>query len=278
MKINFKTALESLLTVQPGLTQFQFEKYWNWFYEIKKFQYPYCSTEDVFEIWCKECKTGKPLGHILGQWAFYKDIFFVNNSTLIPRPETEMMVELGLNEIKNNSSSKVLEIGVGSGAVLLSIMLNSAQSLKCHGTDISQDALNLCTKNYQSKKNRLSTHQLTLQITDRTNELQEGYYNLILCNPPYIPENHHGVCKQVKQHEPYSALYLPENSYMTWMMELISGIIKCLAPGGTAIIEGHEDYLNNIVQQISTSFAAQINTLQIIKDLNLRDRFIKLVR
>jgi release factor glutamine methyltransferase len=274
MKINFQQALDKVLPHQPDLNLFQFEKYWNWYLEIHHHHLTYQSKLDVLFNWISECKTGKPLGHILGQWAFFQDIFFVDNSTLIPRPETEILVEIALKKIQK--PSQVLEIGVGTGAVILSVMLHAKHPLSCLATDISSRALSLCQKNFEAKKHRLQQHTLNFLKTDRTQHIEKNYYDVILCNPPYIPENHPGVSEQVKLYEPASALFLPEKEYMTWMFYLIKGIYDCLNTTGFAIIEGHEDYLKKIEQSLPQEISCTFSKIEIIKDLNQYDRFLYL--
>ncbi len=257
---------------QPGLTLFQFEKYCQWYLDINLSLNSYSSSQQIFDEFIRGCETGKPMGHILGQWGFFQDLFFVDNTTLIPRPETELMVEAALKMI--DRPMHVLEIGVGSGAVILSVMLNTSKfKLNCTATDISKHALELCRKNYDAKSLRLTQHELNFICTDRTTSLPVNAYDLILCNPPYIPENHPGVALQVHQFEPALALYLTNAEYDQWMQELFNGIIKCLKPQGVAIIEGHEDKLNDLLKMIPTNVTATL-----IKDLNHLPRFLRLQR
>lgn len=267
MKINLQESFQLIKDAQPGLTLFQFEKYWNWYLELQTFQHPYLATTQIFSQWLSECQSGKPIGHILGQWGFFQDIFFVNEATLIPRPETEIMVERALKII--DRPMRVLEIGVGSGAILLSVMLHAKFKLICTGTDISHSALQLCQKNYAAKSLRLAQHEFKSICTDRTLGLDQETFDLILCNPPYIPENHPGVSPQVHLHEPSLALYLPVAEYDKWMRELIDGIIKCLKPGGIALIEGHEEKLHNLHKIIIPKFSSTL-----INDLNQLPRFL----
>lgn len=195
---------------------------------------------------------------------------------LTPRPETEMLVELALNEIKKPMD--ILEIGVGSGAVILSIMLYSEFPLKVLGTDISDAALKVCKKNYDSKKFRLSKHIFKTENTNKTNNLLHNQFDLIISNPPYIPDNEAGVSRQVKQYEPHLALFLPKETYNTWMLDFFHGVFHCLKDTGVALIEGHENYLANL-KQLFESYCKdnklKANNITIIKDLNSLDRFIR---
>lgn len=270
MKINLEAGFKLIQDKQPSLTLFQFEKYWNWYLELNSPTHPLLSTSQIFEKWIYECEKGKPLGHILGQWAFYHDLFFVDDSTLIPRPETEIMVDFALKNIIR--PMKVLEIGVGSGAVILSIMLHSKYALDCVATDISTNALKLCQKNYHAKKLKLSHHNFSTICTDRAQGLATNSFDLIICNPPYIPENHKGVSAQVDKFEPHLALYLPENVYDQWMNELVSQIYDLLRVKGIAIIEGHEEKLI----QISHNINSKNFNFKILDDLNALPRFLVL--
>ncbi len=269
MKINLQESFELIKLKQPGLTLFQFEKYWQWYLEIQSSQHTYLSKQQVFNSWIAECQSGKPIGHILGQWGFFKDVFFVDDSTMIPRPETELMVEKALAII--DRPMQIAEIGVGSGAVLLSVMLYSKYKLTCTATDISKDAINLCQKNFHSKQLRLNQHNWNFICTDRALTLAKESYDLILCNPPYIPQNHPGVSSQVRNFEPALALYLTENLYEEWMKGLVHGIINCLKPNGIALIEGHEDKLQELQKIIPNNIKVEI-----LMDLNHLQRFMLL--
>ena len=123
----------------------------------------------------------KPIAYLIGKKEFWKYEFIVTKDVLIPRPETELIVEKTLELTKNKSNLKVLEIGVGSGCILLSI-LKERKSFYGTGIDISKKTIEICKIN--SKKLDLS-ERVKLFKTDIDN-FKYGKYDLIISNPPYV--------------------------------------------------------------------------------------------
>ena len=123
----------------------------------------------------------KPIAYLIGKKEFWKYEFIVTKDVLIPRPETELIVEKTLELTKNKSNLKVLEIGVGSGCILLSI-LKERKSFYGTGIDISKKTIEICKIN--SKKLDLS-ERVKLFKTDIDN-FKYGKYDLVISNPPYV--------------------------------------------------------------------------------------------
>ena len=126
-------------------------------------------------------KKNEPIAYIVGYKEFWKRKFKVNNDVLIPRPDTEFMVEESLRLIPKNSSLNILDIGTGSGCIILSIL---KERKKCYGValDISKKALNVAKFNakMQQIKNRIKF------VNSDIDKFNSGKYDLILSNPPYI--------------------------------------------------------------------------------------------
>ena len=122
-----------------------------------------------------------PLAYLTKSKDFWKSEFFVDNRVLIPRPDTEIIIEEVLSILKAKKINNFLEIGVGSGCIVLSI-LNEIKLLKATGIDISQKALEVCKIN--SKKLGLNS-RLKLYKSD-IDKFDIGKYDLIVSNPPYI--------------------------------------------------------------------------------------------
>ena len=124
---------------------------------------------------------GKPIAYIIGKKQFWNYEFDLNDKVLIPRPDTELIVEQVLNIYKNKSNINLLEIGIGSGCIILSILKEKKYFLG-KGIDLSKECLKIC--NINAKKLNVS-NRLKLFKTDVDN-FKIGKYDLIISNPPYI--------------------------------------------------------------------------------------------
>tara|TARA_Y100001970_G_scaffold11583_1_gene13359 strand:- start:1818 stop:2660 length:843 start_codon:yes stop_codon:yes gene_type:complete len=147
-------------------------------------------------------KNNEPIAYILGFKEFWKNKFKINKSALIPRPDTEIVVEETLKEIKKNESKQILDIGTGSGCIILSV-LNERKKSFGYGIDVSKKALNLAKSNakIQHINNRIKF------LKSDIDNYYYGKYDLILSNPPYIKLSDLNVLdKDIKCFEPNLAL------------------------------------------------------------------------
>ena len=144
----------------------------------------------------------EPMAYILNTKEFWKNSFFVNNNVLIPRPETEIIVQEVLNLTNKNSSKQLLDVGTGSGCIILSII---KERPKCYGIaiDISKKALNVAIDNAK-------IHHLQNKIKFINNDIDKfnySKYDIILSNPPYIKNSELiGLESNIKLYEPKIAL------------------------------------------------------------------------
>ena len=136
---------------------------------------------DYFKKLINERSSGKPIAYITGKKFFWKDEFSVNQKVLIPRPDTELIVDQILKIYKNKKNLQVLDIGVGSGCILLSI-LREKRGFVGTGIDISSDCIKVCKNNI--KKLKIS-NKISLFKSDVDN-FSHGKYDLIISNPPYV--------------------------------------------------------------------------------------------
>ena len=123
----------------------------------------------------------KPIAYLLGKKSFWKYEFSINDKVLIPRPDTELIIEQVLDIYKNKHNINFLEIGVGSGCIILSI-LKEKKSFLGKGVDLSKDSIKICKKNAY---NLNVSNRLKLFKSDIDN-FNLGKYDLIISNPPYI--------------------------------------------------------------------------------------------
>ncbi len=147
-------------------------------------------------------RKNEPISYIIGYKEFWKKNFIINNSVLIPRPDTETLVEQVLKEISIESSKKILDIGTGSGCIIISI-LNERKNCNGVGIDISKNAIKLAKYNAKIPhiKNRIRFFN-----TDIDN-FNLDKYDFIVSNPPYIKLNEISCLdKDIRDHEPKIAL------------------------------------------------------------------------
>lgn len=175
------------------------------------------STEqsDLFEKWVYAHIDGRPVQYIVGSEEFYGRSFFVDESVLIPRPETEELVLRAIERIDKlygqNASKRVVDIGTGSGAIALTMKLERP-TLQVVATDISKDALVTAEKN---------AVQLGADVTFRQGDLEQPIegekWDVILSNPPYIALNEAvDMSMVVLEHEPHLALFAEDNGLILY--------------------------------------------------------------
>ncbi len=146
----------------------------------------------------------EPLDKIIGQREFYKSIFKVNENVLTPRPDTEILVESALSYIPAAAQWQILDLGTGSGCILLSLL---AERPHCCGTgvDLSAKALDIAAENARNLKLDSRTQFINKSWTEQN--FIKGQYEIIVSNPPYIPSEEIGTLEpEVKNYDPLTAL------------------------------------------------------------------------
>jgi release factor glutamine methyltransferase len=213
----------------------------------------------------KELLSGKPFQYILGSAEFYRLKFFVNNKTLIPRSETELLIEKALRFI-TPEMSYFADVGTGSGCIGLSI-LNERKNLSAMFIDISSEALDVAKMNAE---NLNLNDRVEFFKSDRLSEIKNKKFDFIVSNPPYIKRiaDKSSVHEKVIEFEPEIALFLNDEEYDEWFIEFFLQVQRCLNKKGFFLMEGHEDHLERLKKLCPFSF------VEILKDYTLRDRFL----
>jgi release factor glutamine methyltransferase len=221
--------------------------------------------------------SGIPLAYVLGEKEFFGLNFMVNSHVLIPRPESELIVELALKKLQSHPGPcRILDLGSGSGCLGLTLLKHSAEALLC-AVDISVDALDVTDFNSKSlgvhdRTTLLSIDAAELQSTDLP-ERFEGQVDLVVANPPYIAEGDPNVDPWVKQYEPSVALFSDEDGlghFRRWVHTLPN----VLAPKGLALFEigfTQAEAARKTVQELMPR-----RPVQIFKDLAGNDRVVKI--
>jgi release factor glutamine methyltransferase len=212
----------------------------------------------------KRRSIGEPLQHIIGWVEFYKRDFFTDDRALIPRPETEELVCLILNQ-EHRPKPRILDLGTGSGVIGLSLVAELDQS---HVTlvDLSQEALELAKKNAAS----LSIEQCTFLQSDLFSNLSTGEaFDIIAANLPYIPENERGQLSREVDHDPDLALFGGSDG-LDLIRQCISVAANFLKPNGLIALEigiGQDKQVEKLLAD------AGYSAIQIFPDLNGIARF-----
>ncbi|MGE3609835.1 MAG: class I SAM-dependent methyltransferase [Bacteriovoracaceae bacterium] len=237
----------------------------NKFQNIKLEQAFYSIPEVFSQKLADSFLAGVPFAYLLGWSEFYGHRFYVNHSVLIPRSETEYLVDIIVQS--KMGPNKILDVGVGSGVILLSL-LKANVALEGVGVDLSLDALEVTKIN----AGRLRLKPKLIQ-SDRLKNVTETF-DLIVSNPPYIKSHQHRslVHSQVDQFEPKMALYIEDEEYNNWFREFFKEVYEHLNPNGVFYMEGHELELNSqkiVLEQLG------FKEVQVIKDFSDRERFLK---
>ena len=285
LKDFYQTEKKSLLLNYPGLTlhrlkqDIKLQAFLNGVDSEELFDFPYLPYRShPITIFFEKLKLGTPLEYITGYAYFYRSLFKVTSDVLIPRSETEILVELAGQEIQKNYRNKkcrVADIGTGSGVIALSLLMEQAAQLDMVITDISEEALKLARENYFNLKYAISDiHKTSFIKSDRMRDV-EGPFDLILSNPPYIKRSadKKDVHNQVLDFEPHLALFLDDDSYDAWFDEFFTSIYEKLSPQGLSLVEGHEHHLESLAARAK---GLGFKEAVVIKDYTNRNRFLKL--
>lgn len=175
---------------------------------------------------------GEPVAYITGMKDFYKHSFSVNRSALIPRPETEELVEAVLRKFGPDAGKlSVLDVGTGSGCIAISLALERP-SWEILATDLSPEALSVATKN----AHRLRARNVKFAESDFFCNVR-GKFDVIVSNPPYIDETQKDTLQiEVREYEPYGALFT-EDGGTKFTKELLAKAPDYLKTGGTLFCE-----------------------------------------
>lgn len=220
----------------------------------------------------KELKTGKPIQYVLGYAEFFGLTFKVNPSVLIPRPETEELVEWILSLVKNEQSTvgHILDIGTGSGCIAISLKKNLSK-FSVSAMDISGGALKTAEENAQL--NGVDLILIQSDILDTGHEIESPKYHIIVSNPPYVTlEDKKQMHTNVTDFEPHTALFVPEDDPLIFYKAITDFACKHLEKGGLLFFEINENYGEQIVELLNSKLFIDI---ELRKDLSGKDRMIK---
>lgn len=233
------------------------------------------NQSDLLKLYdcCKDLKKKIPLQYILGETWFYNLRIKVNKQVLIPRPETEELVELILKENKDTGS--VLDIGTGSGCIPVALKKNlpEAQVFAC---DISREALSLAQKN--AALNQVQVTYFETDILRATSPLYtQTFFDVIVSNPPYIQFTERDTMPDnVVAHEPHQALFVEGEDPVIFYKKIIDLCRTELKTGGRLYFE-----LNPLTANLVKDYAmgsSQFENEELLKDMSGSVRFLRAVK
>ena len=211
--------------------------------------------------------SGEPLAYILGYKYFWNQKLKVTKDTLIPRADTETLVQAVLDSIKDkNSEIKILDLGTGTGAIALALA-GEFKNSQILATDISQESLKIATAN----ANLNNITNIEFVKSDWYQSLDDSVFDIIVSNPPYIAFDDKNISHEVKKYEPQTALFA-ENNGLKDIETIVSGAKNFLKSNGQVFIE-HGFTQSKEVQSIFLK--NDFTSVKTIKDLNGKDRCTK---
>ncbi|NIA18764.1 MAG: peptide chain release factor N(5)-glutamine methyltransferase [Simkaniaceae bacterium] len=160
------------------------------------------SQLDTLRSWVKRRTKNEPIQYITGKTEFYGLEIEVNESVLIPRPETERLVDVAIHTIGQNGNPKILDVGTGSGCIAIALAHEITQA-QITAVDIHEEALTLA----QSNSRRHALNNIEFRQMDFLKDTPDGKYDMIVCNPPYVPEiEMESLMPDVRDYEPRISL------------------------------------------------------------------------
>ena len=212
----------------------------------------------------------EPLQYILGKARFHGHSFTVTPATLIPRPETEQLVDMIVDQ-NPGTDLRVLDIGTGSGCIAISL----ARALKfAHvtATDISPQALAVAQQNASALKTRVNFVQQDILNCPAPREA----WNIIVSNPPYITMSERVTMERnVLDYEPGSALFVPDNDPMLYYRPIASYASQALVSGGRLYLEINRAMGNLVTQTLQQT---GLKNVQLYNDFNGNTRFATAIK
>lgn len=222
-------------------------------------------SEDV-----RRLSEGEPLQYVLGVSEFHGHRFKVNPSVLIPRPETESLVDEALSAASAiDGPARVLDLCTGSGCIAWSIFKEKPEC-EVVAVDISEAALSVAESQFDGDSPDFVRHD----VLAGPSGFGHGLFDIILSNPPYVMNKERETMrKNVLDYEPSLALFVPDDDALVFYKSIVGWLDGCLKPGGTCIVEINEA-LGRETADVFRS--AGYKETSIIKDFFGKDRFLKI--
>jgi len=228
-------------------------------------------SAEIYQL-LAELKTGKPIQYIIGHTEFFGLKFSVNSNVLIPRPETEELVDWVIESLSIGHQAKgnLLDIGTGSGCIAISLKKNLPE-IEVTAIDISPGALQTAKEN--AIFNQTAINFLEVDILNNKASVSLPKFKVIISNPPYVTQlDKKQMHQNVTDFEPHTALFVPEQDPLLFYRVIADFSLTHLEPKCLLFFEINEAFGEQIVQLLRDRGFSNIELKQ---DLSGRDRMIK---
>jgi release factor glutamine methyltransferase len=274
LRQHFTTEISDLFSHEESLSLFYniLEHLTGW----KRSDYMMNSSESVemfqqtaFLEFGKELKGGKPIQYVLGETFFYGLKFFVNQDVLIPRPETEELVQWILDEYPQSQASQeisILDVGTGSGCIAVSLQKKISLA-DVSAMDVSKSALEVASKNAEFNGVRLNLIQADILAYK-----SDIHYDIIVSNPPYIRnEEQKEMHENVLGFEPHLALFVENKNPLVFYKAIADFALTNLNTNGNLFFEINESFGQEMIDMLDVK---GFKNIELKKDMQLKDRMI----
>ncbi|AYO57635.1 protein-(glutamine-N5) methyltransferase, release factor-specific [Chryseobacterium sp. 6424] len=225
-------------------------------------------TERQFTNYLSKLETGQPYQQVIGKTEFYGLQFFVNEHVLIPRPETEELLEIAISKIEDsfgNRNIRILDIGTGSGVIPI-VLKKHFPEAEITSIDYSEAALEVARRNATQHQT-----QIRFKHQDYLNTELDECYEVIISNPPYIGlDEKEEISVTVKNFEPLMALFSPTENPLVFYEKIAGDALEHLAEHGLVLLEINQ----KLGHQTLDLFIHSFSEAHLVQDISDNDRFI----
>ncbi|MDP4240260.1 MAG: peptide chain release factor N(5)-glutamine methyltransferase [Bacteroidota bacterium] len=227
--------------------------------------------QHIIESFIEKLKKQVPIQYVLGETEFFGLPFYVNESVLIPRPETEELVDWIRNENNNCAELKILDIGTGSGCIAIALKHEFTNSI-VDAFDISLKALETAQSNADRNKLKINFTEVDiLNASDFT-----AKWDIIISNPPYVTEKEKSdMLPNVLDYEPHLALFVPNNDPLLFYRKIAEFARQHLHPNGKLYFEINREAGKPCIELLS---GLGFHDVELKKDLSGNNRMVRAIR
>ena len=227
-------------------------------------------SEDTLVQKMKMITNHYPIDYIINKKNFYGNDFYVNESVLIPRPETEELVDWLINDnINIDNKKRVIDLCTGSGCIGISIDINN-NYLDVTISDISNKALKVCEINKKNLNSKVKIIELDLNLISRENKK----YDIIISNPPYIPPSESDLLDKNVKYEPDIALFTPKDNPLHFYEKIFEFASLNLSNNGVIYLEINPNFIKEF-NQLLTNYS--VNHVNFKNDFRGKKRLVKVI-